>query len=373
MSRRILSCLVAGLLLVSSSAGAEPLGRVDEGLNRLFQPDTGWIGGDGGTSVEVAPGRIVWLFSDTFVGLVRDGKRMDATMVNNTAAVQQGTDANSLVEFAIRRDDDGNAESLIVPEDGKGFFWIHAAAMAGNRLLIFLVRIEKVSDDAFGFREVDRWLGVVDNPLDPPTAWHVQQLRIPYELNEKKHLIGFGAAALTVDEDLYIYGIEEQRDRSRGPLRRSLIVARVPTAKATDFEQWRFYSDGEWQPDFRRVTPLVNDVASEDSVIRTPDGHQFLLVYTPGGLSKHVQVRTAPRPWGPWSEPTFVYECPEMDWDRRNFCYGAKAHAGLSTDEEFVLTYFTNSTDFWHVAGDARLYWPKFVRVPWTAVLRESQ
>jgi hypothetical protein len=52
-----------------------------------------------------------------------------------------------------------------------------------------------------------------------------------------------------------------------------------------------------------------------------------------------------------------------MAKDKRVFCYNAKAHASLSRGDELVVSYVANSTDFWHVAADASLYWPKFIRV----------
>ena len=37
--------------------------------------------------------------------------------------------------------------------------------------------------------------------------------------------------------------------------------------------------------------------------------------------------------------------------------------AALSSGRDVVVSYVVNSFDFWQVARDARLYWPRFVRV----------
>jgi hypothetical protein len=73
--------------------------------------------------------------------------------------------------------------------------------------------------------------------------------------------------------------------------------------------------------------------------------------------------RLAERPWGPWSAPAVLYECPEMGRDKQVFCYAAKAHKALSPGHEVVVSYVVNSLDFWQVARDAKLYWPRFVRL----------
>ena len=93
-------------------------------------------------------------------------------------------------------------------------------------------------------------------------------------------------------------------------------------------------------------------------------------MYTEGGLSARILPRTAASPWGPWSAATVLYQCPEAGWDKRIFCYAAKAHPSLAAGDELVISYVANSFDFWQVAADARLYWPRFIRVPLSRVPR---
>jgi hypothetical protein len=59
-----------------------------------------------------------------------------------------------------------------------------------------------------------------------------------------------------------------------------------------------------------------------------------------------------------------VYRCPEMDWAPKVFCYAAKAHPELTkAPDELLITYAANAWNFWDLFSDARLYWPRFVRV----------
>jgi hypothetical protein len=83
---------VARLALVPLLIGAGPLVvksavPVPE-LDALFDRADGWIGAEGAYSVALSPKRTLWLFSDTWVGKVREGRRTDATIVNNTVGVQ---------------------------------------------------------------------------------------------------------------------------------------------------------------------------------------------------------------------------------------------------------------------------------------------
>jgi hypothetical protein len=65
--------LGAGPPVVKSTAPAPD-------LDALFDRADGWIGADGVYSVVLSPKRTLWLFSDTWVGKIRDGRRTDATI-----------------------------------------------------------------------------------------------------------------------------------------------------------------------------------------------------------------------------------------------------------------------------------------------------
>lgn len=330
--------------------------------NARFEQKQGWIGGDGAYSVGLKPDRVVWLFSDTWIGKIQDGKRIDATIVNNTLAIQTGRDAKASLEFIVRRNDQQKAEAFITPKNGRGWYWLFSGAAIDDHLLMFLAQIEKTNDPGvFGFRQIDQWLGVVKNPHDHPLKWDIEQRPVPFVSFTPERNTTFGAATLIADGFLYIYGTDE--DISAKNRSRHLIVARVPVAQADNFDAWRFFANGEWVKDHRQATRIAANMASEGSVSYLPVLKQYVLVYTDRGLSDKIMMRTAANPWGPWSEVTQVFTCPEMKTDKNLFTYAAKAHPMVSADDELIISYVVNSFDFWQVARDARLYWPRFVRV----------
>lgn len=327
-------------------------------LDALFDQADGWIGADGAYSVVLSPKRILWLFSDTWVGQIREGRRTDATIVNNSVGVQEGL--GERLSYSIARSPDGKPKALIVPADRHGWFWLQAGVAERNRLLLFLNQVEKVDGNSvFGMRSVGLWLGTVANADEPPGSWRVEQVKMPNAVFSNDRMLAWGAAALRVGNDLYVYGTDEHR--GTGPPNRRMVIARVPTALVSSFAAWRYFCDGVWAEDFRKVSSIAGGVASDYSV--TLFGKRYLAVYTDGGLSPRIMGRMADRPWGPWSAPAVLYECPEMSRDKKLFCYGAKAHPGLSSGQDLVVSYVVNSFDFWQVAREAKLYWPRFVRV----------
>jgi hypothetical protein len=338
---------------------AEPLPAWDAKVRRT----DGWVGGDGAYSVAVSPTRTLWLFSDTWVGSVRGGKRTGVTMVNNSAAVQDGHGADAKLTFVVRKDGDGKPASLLTPSDGRGWFWPFAAACHGGKLYLFLAQMEKADGPAaFGFQAVGQWLGVVANPADDPTAWKITQHKLPWAEFTADRKLGFGSAVLAVGKDLYVYGYEERPRKGWFPARR-MVLARVPTDKVDDFKAWRFLTADGWKPEPKGLKPLADDLAVEYSVTHLPGLKRYAAVYTELGLSDRIVARFAESPEGPWSEAVLLYKCPEMKRDKKVFSYAAKAHPHLADGNELVVSYVVNSFELGPVINDASLYWPTFVRV----------
>jgi len=361
--------LIPCLLLATHLAAAGPIvfaeARPAPEMNALFEQKDNWIGADGAYSVALTQERTLWLFSDTWVGSVRAGKRTNATIVNNTLALQDGRGEGAKLEFIIRHDTDGKPAAFLTPDDKRGWFWLQSSACIEKRLFLFLTQVERTDEKSvFGFRQTGQWLGVVTNALDPPAAWRVEQRKLPCAKFLPEHQVTFGAASLVEGGYLYIYGTDEDIKPAGGD--RHLIVARVSVSEVADFSAWRFYANGKWDADYRKASRIADGMASECSVSFLPKPGQYVLVYTDRGLSARILARTASTPWGKWSAPITIYQCPEMGWDKNIFCYGAKAHPSQGTGDEMMISYVANSLDFWQVANDARLYWPRFIRVPLT-------
>ncbi|MHC4424529.1 MAG: DUF4185 domain-containing protein [Planctomycetota bacterium] len=329
----------------------------------LFCREKGWTGADAVYSAALADDVTLWLFGDTWIGDIVDGKHKGATMVNNSIALQRGKDASTAsVEFFWQTTKEGEPAAFIEPADGTGWFWIFDGIVADGKLYLFLVQIIKTGKKGvFGFKHVGTSLAEVENPHGDPFKWRIKQYKIPYGRYSKNGNLFFGSALMRDGDFIYIYGGSE--DWSKGMSGRSMIVARVPYNKVADFEQWRFLSDGNWQAGMTGISKLFDGTATEYSVCYQPSIEQYVAVYTENGMSKNILMRFSPTPVGPWSSAYRIYECPEVEWHKTYFCYAAKAHPEISSKNELIITYVCNSTDFWKMAADARIYRPRFFRI----------
>lgn len=355
-------CFTLSILLLATSSHAVDWNSENvPNYDSLFQRTNGWIGADGNFSVALTNGLTLWLFSDTFIGGVRDGHRVNATMINNSAAWQHGTaPQHARVEFFHGKSSDGEPRALITPADGKGWFWLFDGVLDDGKLLLFLPQFERTEDNSvFGFRHIGLWLGEVSNPFAPPTEWRVTQRKIPFArfgLNENRL---FGSALLKTNGFIYIFGTSETKNRGK-----QMILARAPETHLADFQSWEFRTATGWSTNVESIAPLCDHVATEYSVTWLPDLNRYVFICTENGMSRNIIARTATEPWGPWSDATVVYRCPEPAWSKTVFTYAAKAHPMLTTNaNELLLTYAANSFDFAETLNDARLYWPRFVRV----------
>jgi hypothetical protein len=357
----ILAALIAGEIPHESPTviKAEPLPELDA----KFQDTEGWLGGDGVYSVALSDRRRLWLFSDTWVGSIRDGKRTRGSIVNNSVGVQDGQGKLAGVAFSVAKTDEGKPGALFVPPDGRGWFWLYAGTPAGEHLHVFLPRHEKTNEPgAFGFRAIDLWLGTIDNPGDDPTSWKVSYSKVPFAEFTAERKRSFGSALLCVGSNTYIYGYDEKPGKPFPA--RKLLVARVPSRKLADFGTWQFLGGrGEWMNEANQAEGLCEGLATEFSVSYLPQLKRYILVYTENGLSERIVGRFSSTPEGPWSEPVSLYNCPEMKRNKKVFTYAAKAHSCLSDGNELIVSYVANAFDIDTVLRDVNLYWPRFVRI----------
>jgi hypothetical protein len=351
------------LAALNTYAGSEPAGRAAPEWDALFQRESGWIGADGAYSIPLSGDTTLWLFSDTLVGKVKEGKRLDACMINNSIALQRGTNQP---EFFYGTAADGKPASFIKPEHGsrRDYFWLFHGTRTARGLYFFLQRVVTVKPGTpFGFKLVDGWLACVANPDDPPPQWRIMQTKVPFTSISAKSALIFGGAVLREGEFVYIFGGDSRPEAKNAGMPNGMVVARAPAEGLGDFAQWRFLSNGTWQKDCRKVTPVFPNLGSEYSVSWLPTRKEYAAVYSEG-IGGRILLRRAPAIAGPWGDPVLVYRCPEMDWSSKAFCYAAKAHPELtSAPDELLITYAANAWNFWDLFSDARLYWPRFVRV----------
>lgn len=363
--KRLFIWVAVVLLPWSCSRHVKPALQVetDEAYNVLFTRTDGWSGGDVACTVPLSDSVTLWLFGDSWIGPVVDNRHNDARMINNAVAVQLGKNANPDKLTFFYGQVDGKPASLFIPPDGRGFFWLTGGGILMRKGLVLMVsQIVKIEGDpsVFGFEGIGNYIFSIANPLDDPDHWQVEMKKMPFfEKSRDGSEISFGTPQFYKDGFIYVYGTLLRQPE----MNRFMLLARVPEDHLMDFGQWEFYSGVTWQNDFKKASRLCDRFGAEYSVSWQPSLKKYITIYSELGMSEKIMMRTSLKPEGPWSEQEIVYTAPEADWDKDNFCYAARAHPELSGTGDLLISYICNSTDFWKMAADARIYRPKFVRI----------
>jgi len=364
--RRLFCFGLTAILLVLTACAPRPAINVKPvaEFDALFDRRQGWTGADGAYTVSLLDDTILWLFGDTWIGNIRDGRHVDAVLVRNTIALQTGKDpTKAQIEFNYSRSEDGRPDAFIRPEGGRGWFWPYHGYLAANGLYLFLIHLEEDTDpNSLGFRVIGNWLTHVGNPRDPPANWRIRFTPIPFNRGSAEGDVIFGSSVMKAGPFLYIYGTKDQLQN--GWRNKVMIVVRVEEVRLAEFDRWQFWGIDGWGADSSGLQGLCDHMANEYSVSYFPNQKAYVVIYSPDGFGGTVALRTAPVPEGPWSGPVELYRCPEAGGKDGVFCYAAKGHPGLSeSPSQLVVSYVYNSLDFDVIQNRAKLYRPHFLRI----------
>ena len=344
----------------------------------LFKRSNGWFGGDGifaipfsGSDVAVDDS-VLFLFSDTMVGEIVDGKLQSGfKMVNNSVMILKGEEpVEEKSQFLVKETSAKEPATLFIPNTPatkKGdYYWLGDGFVnhADKDLHIFAYRIRNTDDGSdFPFKEVGNALLVIPNGEKFPFE-NYRQVELPFSQESDSIQISFGAAVLSntssdnapaPDDYVYVYGI---RGKSK-----ELIAARVKPAEIENTSTWRFWDDGNWVGQIKDASAVADSVSNELSV--TPIGKgQYALIYQYGGIYPTIYAQFGPSPVGPFGPRKKVWDTKTDINDPDLFTYNAKAHPAISKPGELLVSYNVNSFKFFDVIERIPdLYRPRFIRI----------
>ena len=410
-SRPLTALAVTALLAIASqgsvqaqkqSAPAELPGKPAPEWDAIFARKEGWTGADGCYSVELGDGRTLWLYSDTWVGTIAQGKHAEGSrLVNNSIGLQpavingKAPKRDSLEYHWGKPGKDGKPRAWIEPDlplkaddpqaAGKSWYWLLDGCMisppgGGKKLLVFLMhmgRKKEGGDGVFNFRMLGGALAVISNPLDAPSQWKITQAVNPHSRRKGSDDISWATALYHSEGEgpgepgtLYIYGIRDVKG-----LNKEVVLARAPAARADDFSTWRFFNGKSWSEKSSDAVKITDQAVNEHTVenISYKGKSRLVLVESQPVFGRHVLVRTAAKPEGPWSEFRKVFLVTNLEKGKhKRFTYAGKGHAHLSAPGELLISYVINSHNFWDMVGDASIYRPRFIRVPLDAIFETA-
>jgi hypothetical protein len=318
-----------------------------------FSQNPMWTGSDGAYSVDLHNGKALWLFSDTFIGIISGGKRQNNDLINNSIGLQD-ISAGKMTFYWKQKQKPGS----YFPEENGYWLWLGDGAFYKNKVYCFAKRISSIpghKNEPFGFVYKQDELIVIDNSSDDPAHWQCRHLLLPFTGTE----LHFGTACLIDGKMLYVMGLHEKTRQS--------LLARIPLAdlEKLNLEAFEFLhkdkDEASWSNKTSDCAPLFEKAAAEASISKV--GNKYLCILHPGGSGARIVGRTAPTLSGPWSEEKLLYTIPD-DLFKRGMCYAAKGHPEQPCQRgSMIVTYLINPGPLEAHEKDPYIYYPRVVEV----------
>lgn len=313
--------LIAGAMLLAVTGGCEEIPADVPEIGPLSMPAV-VTGRDGGSAAMVG-GRMLWAFDDTLMTVFgADG------FSYRSATAGWATGASTHLAEAL---DTNGAPYQLVPytaaelaynrahgPDDRYAMWPNAVVATGpDSALIFFAYLEVLPNGDYDS------LGSGVAQLRGGQTVAVRSPELLFANPEPAFQVG----SIVVDGDLYLY------DCSSGS---SCPVGRAPLAQATNHDAWQAWTGTTWSSDLTAAVPVMTGPPGQLSVSWNAYLNSYLAVYSVG-LSNEVDFRTAPRPEGPWSTPTYLFT-GRHGW---NTNYAAQEHPELARDggRTLVVSY----------------------------------
>ncbi|MDW8262097.1 MAG: DUF4185 domain-containing protein, partial [Phycisphaerales bacterium] len=163
----------------------------------------------------------------------------------------------------------------------------------------------------------------------------------------------FGVAFLRRPDDpfVYVYGTVDRNGRQRA------CLARVPHEQICELSAYEYLAGDSprWSRSIDDCVVLFDGMPSEISVSFNHHLRAYLAVHSLD-LTGQIVARTAPEPWGPWSDPVLLWQVRpsilpyQLPYPFR-LIYAGKEHPQLSPDggQTIYLTYIEFEEYFPHL------------------------
>jgi hypothetical protein len=331
------------------------------------------IGQDGAFSIPMENREALWFFGDTLIGARSPGQSLwyvdgkpvghaDMTgrgtiqrMINNTGLIlRDRTGRTGLRDFTYLADESRQLRPLIPLEGDEDPDWDRIWCQHGiaiGSLVVYLSFIKVRMLDTPGplpvnFRIVGSGIAVGDT-----CSWRWRRiLRDGDSILWKADEPHFATAFLVASPwHVYLYGTV-QRDSKQ-----LCYLARVRAEEIGQIDRYEYLisTTPSWGRNVADAVPIFDGMPSELSVSYNAHLGSYLAVHSLD-LTGKIVGRTAPQPWGPWSEPVVLWSVNvkrDQPLPYPPLIYAGKEHPELSEDNGRViyLTYIEFEEYFPHL------------------------
>ena len=322
-------------------------------VNRIM-PDKGGVSiGDGTYSVLLPDGKSLFIFQDSNVGEIQEGKLISGHhMYRNSYCLYdpvKGT-AKAIVS-------PGNHSAAVPPghPEEDEWYWPCDAFTDGNLLYIIQMQHRMVGSGMWGFAYKESRI----TTYSLPDITLVDDSPIPYELTGD-YAPHFGSAVMKDGEWVYLYACLNY-------LGSEISDAVVARTKPEDIKtSWEFWDGTTWKKDDSSAAVGMEGLekaypGTQFSVFKA-GGKYIFLNHNHWFWISEVYTLVSDSPTGPWTNMKTIYKIPALEQSNW-FTYNAVAHPQFEREGMIPFSFNVNTDNSSEHISNVLSYRPRFVWV----------
>lgn len=278
-------------------------------LGLLFtENNVNMIGQDAAYSIPINTNETLWVFGDTFVGTFNEmGKRIIERMPNNTGLICRSKDAASgLTDFNFLTDEQGELRQLIplLPDEDPAIhrLWAMHGCCIENKVYLFYIRIKILPEGQWPYKFAVDGSGLAVANYPELKFQRIEDHGSTILWRKDEPLFGVAVLPVKADGFVYVYGSYYNDWKHYCALARALLDSLGYIA----YYEYLISPKPEWSVDRARAISILEGMPTEMSVSYNAYLGGYLAIHSLETTGKIVG-RTAPHPWGPWSEPVVLW------------------------------------------------------------------
>lgn len=337
----------------------------DTTVTNFFRRETGHIASDGGFSIPLSNGKVLWLMGDSHIN---DYRASDGTMnwlfqVRNAGLLQPANDWKWQNTGTLIGTDASVPSYIKFTPDNKFWVWPSSGFQAGDTVYVYCSNLTVVGSGNFGFGSAGNdMLAKIKFP--EMTVVGMQQL-------QSFNGINFGLSFINGNDGyIYVYGNKSDFILS------DIFVARFPLNKIS--APWTFWDGSTYNADVMQAKS-IGQGQSNGVDVGLVNG-KYIMVSTEFSVGcnqgNRIYISTSESPTGPFSPNVPVYKITDTTQNDYPFFYAAIIHPEYTNSKgEVLVTYAINGYPGCLPDHDANYrsipdrYRLRGIRIPWSVIV----
>ncbi len=304
----------------------------DTATSEFFKRTTGVVAMDGGYTIELNDGKVLWLFGDSYIDHYDSARQTVPCLFQaRNSALLQPTAVDWNINHTILLADSKNTDKTFLKyKDHPGqFIWPASGYQLHDTIFIYGMNI-KNAKGGLGFAKAgnDVWIKLLY-----PSLKTIGINEMPSTLDSIQ--FGCGLVANNNDGYAYIYGAKSTF------ISADVYVARFPVGKP--LQAWTFWDGQNWTSDISHINPVTTSPSNSTTVAKVKNKYLALTsefsVSCDGG--KNIYASVSDNITGPFSKPEIIYTITDTVQGHFPFFYLPIAHPNCINNKNELLVHYS--------------------------------